>query len=280
MSQPIRRTRSTGSLITAGTPPLASHRWAPPWIVLLILPLSLMLYACSRPSPSSEASATPTPEDSPTEPVPCVRTTPGATLPETGCAIPPTDRQNKPIVGEDDHAMDLGPADATYDLRFIDAMGIHHQGAVAMAEAALTHSQRPEIRQLAEVIIAAQTQEIAQMQQWRQAWYPEAGPEPIMYHGAMHHDMAMSETMAAAMRMDRDLGTADDEFDLRFIDAMIPHHQGALVMAQDAQTKSTRADIQALAAAILATQQAEMDQMQQWRTDWYGQEPLAPSDGI
>ncbi len=30
--------------------------------------------------------------------------------------------------------MDLGPADANYDLRFIDAMTPHHQGAVEMAQ--------------------------------------------------------------------------------------------------------------------------------------------------
>ncbi|HEY9822864.1 MAG TPA: DUF305 domain-containing protein, partial [Candidatus Sericytochromatia bacterium] len=31
-------------------------------------------------------------------------------------------------------AMDLGPADADYELRFIDAMTPHHQGAVEMAK--------------------------------------------------------------------------------------------------------------------------------------------------
>ncbi len=52
------------------------------------------------------------------------------------------------------HTMDLGPADALYDLRFIDGMTPHHEGALAMAEAALANSKRPEIRQLAENIIA------------------------------------------------------------------------------------------------------------------------------
>jgi uncharacterized protein (DUF305 family) len=170
-----------------------------------------------------------------------------------------------------DHVMDLGPADATYDLRFIDAMILHHGGAVVMAEAALEHSQRPEVRQLAEDIIAAQAVEIEQMQQWRQEWYPDASPEPVMYHAAMNHDMAMSGEMAAAMRMDMDLGGADDEFDLRFLKAMIPHHEGALAMAQEAQAKSTRPEMQTLAEAILTSQQAEIDQMQQWSKAWYGQ---------
>ena len=33
-------------------------------------------------------------------------------------------------------AMDLGPADTNYDLRFIDAMRLHHRGAIAMAKEA------------------------------------------------------------------------------------------------------------------------------------------------
>ncbi len=169
------------------------------------------------------------------------------------------------------HNMDLGPADATYDLRFIDGMIPHHEGAVAMAEAALEHSQRPEIRQLAENIIAAQQVEIKQMQDWRTTWYPDAPTVPIMYHAEMKHDMPMDQAMMGAMRMDMDLGGADDEFDLRFINAMIPHHEGAVVMAEDLQNKSNRPELQTLAEAIITSQQAEIDQMKQWRQEWYGQ---------
>lgn len=235
--------------------------------VATLIPLSVLIYACGSGIPRGESLS----ESS--SAVPCERDATGAK--GELCTMPPADSHggHGTAAGADhgDHAMDLGPADATYDLRFIDAMVIHHQGAVIMAEAALEQSQRPEIRQLAEAIIAAQAQEIDQMQQWRKAWYPDASPEPVMYHAAMKHDMAMSEEMAAAMRMDMDLGGADDEFDLRFLDAMIPHHEGALVMAQEAQSKSTRPEMQTLAEAILTSQQAEIDQMQQWRKDWYDQ---------
>jgi uncharacterized protein (DUF305 family) len=42
-------------------------------------------------------------------------------------------------------------------------------------------------------------------------------------------------------------------------------------MAQEAQAKSTRPEMQTLAEAILTSQQAEIDQMQQWSKAWYGQ---------
>lgn len=173
--------------------------------------------------------------------------------------------------GHDMHTMDLGPADANYDLRFIDAMIVHHEGAIIMAEAALANSERAEIRQLAEEIIAAQKVEIAQMQAWRQAWYPDAPAQPVMYHAEMNHDMPMSEEMAAGMRMDVDLGAADGEFDLRFINAMIPHHEGALVMAEDLKAKSDRPEMQTLAGEIITAQQGEIDQMLAWRQAWYSQ---------
>ncbi|MFE4106738.1 DUF305 domain-containing protein [Almyronema epifaneia] len=182
----------------------------------------------------------------------------------------PTSSIHHPAV---DHAMtmDLGPKDADFDLRFIDGMILHHQGAIAMAEAALQNSQRDQVKQLAQAIIAAQQSEISQLQQWRQAWYPNAGSEPVMYHAQMGHTMAMTPEMQVAMRMDGGLGEADADFDLRFIDGMIPHHEGALAMAKQVIENSDRPELKALAQAILATQQSEIDQMNQWRQDWYGQ---------
>ncbi|NJL38109.1 MAG: DUF305 domain-containing protein [Leptolyngbyaceae cyanobacterium RM2_2_4] len=168
-------------------------------------------------------------------------------------------------------SMDLGPADESFDLRFIDAMILHHQGAVEMAQVALEQSDRDEIKQLSQQIIAAQEQEIQQMQEWRQTWYSDAADEPVMYHAEMGHMMPMSEEMKASMMMDVDLGTADEEFDLRFINAMIPHHEGALTMAEEALEKSDRPEIQQLAQQILASQESEIDQMNQWKQSWYGQ---------
>ncbi len=168
-------------------------------------------------------------------------------------------------------SMDLGPADAEFDLRFVDAMIPHHQGAVEMAQEVLAKSQRPEMKKLAQDIIAAQKREINQMKQWRQAWYPKADSKPMAWHAPMNHMMPMSPEQIQAMMMKGDLGAADAEFDLRFLNAMIPHHEGALVMAKDALTKSKRPEVKKLAQEILSSQEKEIDQMNQWRKAWYKQ---------
>ncbi len=166
--------------------------------------------------------------------------------------------------------MDLGPADTDFDLRFIDAMTPHHQGAVEMAKETQQKSKRPEIKKLTDDIIKSQNQEITQMQQWRKAWYPDAGDQPMAYSAQMGHTMAMSSDQMKAM-MSMDLGAADANFDLRFINAMIPHHQGAVTMAQNALSKSKRPEIKQLAQKIINAQDAEINQMKQWRKAWYKQ---------
>lgn len=169
-------------------------------------------------------------------------------------------------------AMDLGPADAYYDLRFIDAMRLHHRGAIAMAEEAQRKSQRSEIKQLAGNIIETQNREENELlRKWRQAWYPEAGDEFVTYGSEVKPVVPMSEQQKQGMTMLEDLGSADSQFDLRFMDAMIAHHEGAISMAQDALSKSERPEIKQLAQEIANSQQAEIEQMKQWRKAWYKQ---------
>jgi uncharacterized protein (DUF305 family) len=64
-----------------------------------------------------------------------------------------------------------GKTGDAFDQAFIDEMIVHHEGAVMMAEAALTSAKHPEVKQMAQDIISAQTREIEMMQGWRTSWY-------------------------------------------------------------------------------------------------------------
>jgi len=65
----------------------------------------------------------------------------------------------------------LRRAPEPFDRAFIDAMIPHHESAVDAAKAAATRAQKPEVKKLAADIVTAQEREIAQMKEWRRAWY-------------------------------------------------------------------------------------------------------------
>ena len=65
----------------------------------------------------------------------------------------------------------LRQAGEPFERAFIDAMIPHHESAIAAAKAAQSRAQRDEIKKLAGEIVTAQEREIAQMKEWRRAWY-------------------------------------------------------------------------------------------------------------
>ena len=76
-------------------------------------------------------------------------------------------------------------------------------------------------------------------------------------------------------------------FDQQFIDMMVPHHEGAVAMAEIAQVRGEHTEVKQMAEAILTTQREEIDQMKAWRKDWFGsdqtpsmsQMPMVPGMG-
>jgi uncharacterized protein (DUF305 family) len=67
------------------------------------------------------------------------------------------------------------------------------------------------------------------------------------------------------------------DFDRAFIDAMVPHHESAIEMAQAAKDAGlSQPELVQVADDILATQQEEIDQMKAWREEWFGSSEIDP----
>ena len=66
-------------------------------------------------------------------------------------------------------------------------------------------------------------------------------------------------------------------FDQAFVDAMVPHHREAIEMAKGAQARGlTQPDLDQIATNIIGSQQGEINQMLDWREQWFGSRELGP----
>ena len=88
-----------------------------------------------------------------------------------------------------------------------------------------------------------------------------------MDHGQMDHgSMGMgSKGMAKQMVMEN-----GEYSDRRFIDAMVPHHQGAIAMAEVALKNAEHEEIIQLSRNIISSQQAEIEELKSIKEEEFG----------
>ena len=136
---------------------------------------------------------------------------------------------------------------------FLTGMIPHHQEAVDTAvEVVERGGSTPEIKALAENIIVAQEAEIAMMKQWYQDWYGEAYVEQSDDYQPMMRELE---------------GLSGAELDQRFLEDMVMHHMGAIMMARSVQPYIEHQEISDLTDAIVRTQSDEIQLMRQMLVD-------------
>lgn len=94
----------------------------------------------------------------------------------------------------------------------------------------------------------------------------------MMKNGMMDHGMMNDAEDGMGMSMD-DMskmleGKTGDVFDAAFLEMMIPHHQGAVDMANAVLKSAKHTELKTMANAIITSQQKEIDMMKQWQKDW------------
>ncbi len=157
------------------------------------------------------------------------------------------------------------------DQHFIVMMIPHHDGAIAMADLALSRATRPEIKELARSIKNSQTSENAQMRAWYRQWFGQ--PVPNWNQGT---GLGRTGGAGGGMGMGQMGGGTDltalskaTDFDRAFIEQMIPHHQMGVRMATMAQANSQHQELRLLQQAMVKAQSQEIEQMRQWYRRYY-----------
>ncbi|RFU20602.1 DUF305 domain-containing protein [Geodermatophilus marinus] len=146
------------------------------------------------------------------------------------------------------------------DVAFVQGMLPHHEGALRMAQLADGRASDPRVIDLADRIEAAQGPEIETMTGWLEAWGEPLPEEDMggMDHGSGGMDMeGMSQEDMTALD-----SSSGAEFDRMFLEMMIPHHQGAVDMAETEIADGSNPDAVEMAREIVESQTAEIEEMQ------------------
>lgn len=154
------------------------------------------------------------------------------------------------------------PSDDSAEAGFARDMMVHHAQAVEMAEILRDRTESEQMRTLAADIALTQQGQIGQMQGWLNVWdLPPTGVEPAMSWMG-HPTRGRMPGMASPEEVEELSELPPEEAEVRFLQLMIPHHQAALSMTEAALESTDRPEVGRLAGAISASQEAEIEAMQ------------------
>jgi uncharacterized protein (DUF305 family) len=176
-----------------------------------------------------------------------------------------------------------------FDRAFLMQMSMHHAMAITMARPVAANASHQELKDLGSQIIADQTRELEQMRAWARDWYGLEVPDMVAMMDPAHGGQMSPGGMPMGpggmpggpmgnMPMGQmDMSMMADLWELPpnrleavFMSLMIPHHQGAVGMANLALDRAARPELKELAGQVIASQSAEIEQMNTWLAAWYG----------
>jgi hypothetical protein len=152
----------------------------------------------------------------------------------------------------DKEEMGFGAADRFVDLSYLNQMSAHHRGAMLLAEEIKIKTTRPELKELAEAILTGEPTLIDELYGWKQDWYKD--------------NRKVKDPQVA------NLGPADAEVDLRFLNALIAHHEAGIEMTKEIRTKSNRAEVLNNADAVEKFLTGSATTLKEWRKEWFNVE--------
>jgi uncharacterized protein (DUF305 family) len=156
------------------------------------------------------------------------------------------------------------------DAAFARQMTMHHSKAIELAKVAIEEGEHKAIKATARNIVNSQKREIDRLM--KIADHRDIPPSATHGQTQMMEDL---DTLGLTMKqsgVSMEMGplSGADPFDRKFIDMMVPHHQGALLMARVELRRGKVGRLRQIASSIVEAQAKEIRQMNEWRTAWYG----------
>jgi len=152
------------------------------------------------------------------------------------------------------------PSHTTADVQFMQGMIGHHAQALEMTELLKARTSSDDMRKLAQRIEVSQADEIEMMREWLEG----RGAEVPAEHAHHAPGATLMPGMLTAGEMQRLAAATGPAFDKLFLEYMIRHHEGALVMVKDLFVKpgaGQESDIHAFASDVDADQRMEIARM-------------------
>ena len=158
------------------------------------------------------------------------------------------------------------PRDDSAEAGFARDMATHHAQAVDMAFVVRDKSTDRDLRTLASDIIVTQSAQRGMFMGWLQQWgLLQASTRPRMawmpghVHGTRATDGAV---LMHGMASDAELRSLEDatgaDAEIRFLQLMIRHHEGGIIMARALMALSDRRELVQMAKSIDEGQRAEI----------------------
>ena len=141
-----------------------------------------------------------------------------------------------------------------FDLDFANMMIMHHRAAIDMSETEIVRGTNEQVKTIAKSIITAQNAEIAQLEAFIKNYQVPATKTKTADRQNMMTDM-----MDKMNNMELTGNTDTD-----FIMLMIPHHEGAVKMAEDELTHGKQPELKKMAQKMIVDQNKEIDQFKTW----------------
>jgi uncharacterized protein (DUF305 family) len=146
------------------------------------------------------------------------------------------------------------------DVKFMQGMIHHHAQALDMTALIASRTTHDDMKLLGRRIEISQSDEIKMMQRWLEV----RGQGAPGIHDRHLSGATLMPGMLTEEEMDRLAAAKGAEFDRLWLEGMIKHHDGALVMVDELFAMpgaGQESEVFAFASEVVADQKAEMDRM-------------------